>query len=56
MLHAFQSVLGEELSLTCRERGCKTLEMAVETVEILERHTKNGPDGPEVLLIEIKEY
>ena len=41
-MHAFQSALGEELSLTCRERGCKTLEMAVETVEILERHTKKA--------------
>ena len=29
-LHAFRAAVGEELQLKCTERGCKTLEMAVE--------------------------
>ena len=39
-LHAFQAGVGEELQLKCAERGCRTLEMAVEMVEIQERYTK----------------
>ena len=33
-LHAFQTAVGEDLQLKCAERSCRTLEMAVETVEI----------------------
>ena len=41
-LHAFQVAVGEELQLKCAERGCKSLEMAVETVEIQERYTRRA--------------
>ena len=41
-LHAFQTAVGEDLQLKCAERSCRTLEMAVETVEIQERYTKNA--------------
>ena len=41
-LHAFQTAVGEDLQLKCAERGCRTLEMAVETVEIQERYTKKA--------------
>ena len=33
-LHAFQTAVGEDLQLKCAERSGRTLEMAVETVEI----------------------
>ena len=36
VLHAFQTAVGEDLQLKCAERSCRTLEMAVETVEIKE--------------------
>ena len=42
-LHAFQTAVGEDLQLKCAKRSCRTLEMAVETVEIQERYTKNSP-------------
>ena len=41
-LHAFQTAVGEDLKLKCAERSCRTLEMAVETVEIQERYTKKA--------------
>ena len=41
-LHAFQTAVGEDLQLKCAERSCRTLEMAVETVEIQERYTKRA--------------
>ena len=41
-LHAFQMAVGEDLQLKCAERSCRTLEMAVETVEIQERYTKKA--------------
>ena len=41
-LHAFQMAVGEDLQLKCAERSCRTLEMAVETVEIKERYTKKA--------------
>ena len=41
-VHAFQTVIGEELHLKCAEWGCKTLEMAVETVKIQERYTRKA--------------
>ena len=41
-LHAFQTAVGEDLQLKCAERSCRTLEMAVETVEIPERYTKKA--------------
>ena len=41
-LHAFQTAVGEELQLKCVERGCRTPEMAAETVEIQERYTKRA--------------
>ena len=41
-LHEFQTAVGEDLQLKCAERSCRTLEMAVETVEILERYTKKA--------------
>ena len=41
-LHAFQTAVGEDLQLKCTERSCRTLEMAVETVEIQERYTKKA--------------
>ena len=41
-LHAFQKAVGEDLQLKCAERSCRTLEMAVETVEIQERYTKKA--------------
>ena len=41
-LHAFQTAVGEDLQLKCAEWSCRTLEMAVETVEIQERYTKKG--------------
>ena len=41
-LHAFQAVVGEELQLKCGERGFKTLEMAMETVEIQELYTRRA--------------
>ena len=41
-LHAFQTAVGEDLQLKCVERGFRTLEMAVETVEIQERYTKKA--------------
>ena len=41
-LHAFQTALGEDLQLKCAERSCRTLEMAVETVEIQERYTNKA--------------
>ena len=41
-LHAFQTGVGEDLQLKCAERSCRTLEMAVETVEIQERYTKKA--------------
>ena len=34
--------VGEDLQLKCAERSCRTLEMAVETVEIQERYTKKA--------------
>ena len=40
-LHAFQTAVGEDLQLKCAE-SCRTLEMAVETVEIQERYTKKA--------------
>ena len=40
-LHAFQTAVGD-LQLKCAERSCRTLEMAVETVEIQERYTKKA--------------
>ena len=42
VLHAFQAAVGEELQLKCAERGCRTLEMAVEKVEIQEWNTKRA--------------
>ena len=41
-LHAFQTAVNEELQLKCAECGCKTLKMAVETVEIKERYTRKA--------------
>ena len=41
-LHAFQTAVGEDLQLKCAERSSRTLEMAVETVEIQERYTKKA--------------
>ena len=41
-LHAFQAAVGEDLQLKCAEQSCRTLEMAVETVEIQERYTKKA--------------
>ena len=41
-LHAFKTAVGEDLQLKCAERSCRTLEMAVETVEIQERYTKKA--------------
>ena len=41
-LHAFQTAVGEDLQLKCAERSCRTLEMAVETVEIHEQYTKKA--------------
>ena len=41
-LHAFQTAVGEDLQLKCAERSCRTLEMAVETVEIQERYTQKA--------------
>ena len=41
-LHAFQAAVGEDLQLKCAERSWRTLEMAVETVEIQERYTKKA--------------
>ena len=41
-LDAFQTAVGEDLQLKCAERSCRTLEMAVETVEIQERYTKRA--------------
>ena len=41
-LHAFQTAVGEDLQLKCAEQSCRTLEMAVETVEIQERYTKKA--------------
>ena len=38
-LHAFQAAVGKKIQVKCAERGCKTLEMAVETVEIQEQFT-----------------
>ena len=39
-LHAFQTAVGEDLQWKCAERSCRTLDMALETVEIQERYTK----------------
>ena len=52
-LHPFQAAVGEVLQLKCAEQGCKTLEMAVETVEIQERYTRKAlramrPKEPDV--------
>ena len=41
-LHAFQTAVGEDLQLKCAEGSCRTLEMAVETVEIQERYIKKA--------------
>ena len=41
-LHAFQTAVGEDLQLKCAEWSCRTLEMAVETVEIQEQYTKKA--------------
>ena len=41
-LYAFQAAVGEDLQLKCAERSCRTLEMAVETMEIHERYTKKA--------------
>ena len=41
-LHAFQTAVGEDLQLKCAERSCRTLEIALETVEIQERYTKKA--------------
>ena len=41
-LYAFQAAVGEELQLKCAKRGCKTLEMAMETVKIQERYTRRA--------------
>ena len=41
-LHAFKTAVGEDLQLKCAERSCRTLEMAVENVEIQERYTKKA--------------
>ena len=55
LLHAFQTAMGEDLQLKCAERSCRTLEMAVETVEIQERYTKKAvralkQEGSEIAL------
>ena len=42
VLHTFQKAIGEDLQLKCPELSCRTLEMAVETVEIQERYTKKA--------------
>ena len=48
-LHAFQAAVRKSFSyLKCAERGCKTLEMAVETVEIQEQYTKKAVHTPRV--------
>ena len=39
-LHAFQAAVGEELQLKCAERGCRTLEEAVEVIEVQERYAR----------------
>ena len=44
-LHAFQTAVGEDLQLKCAERSCRTLEMAVETVEIQDRYIKKAVGG-----------
>ena len=41
-LHAFKAAVEEELHLKCAERGCKTLEMAVEMAEIQERYPQRA--------------
>ena len=41
-LQAFQTAVGEDLQLKCAERSCRTLKMAVETVEIQERYTNRA--------------
>ena len=40
VLRALQTAVGVDLQLKCAERRCRTLEMALETVEIQERYTK----------------
>ena len=42
VLHAFQSVVSEDLQLKCAERGCKTLKMEVDTVDIRDRYTREA--------------
>ena len=49
-LHAFQTAVGEDLQLKCAERGCRTLEMAVETVEIQELYTYIDLGDPVIAL------
>ena len=41
-LHVFKTAVGEDLQLKWAERSSRTLEMAVETVEIQERYTKKA--------------
>ena len=41
-LHAFQAAVGEELQLKCAEKGCSTLEEAVEVVEVQERYARKA--------------
>ena len=41
-LHAFQTVVGEDLQLKCAKRSCRTLKITVETAEIQERYTKKS--------------
>ena len=41
-MQAFQTAVGDDLQLKWAERSCRTLKMAVETVEIQERYTKQA--------------
>ena len=41
-LHAFHTAVGKDLQLKCPKQGCRTLEMAIEKVEIQERYTKRA--------------
>ena len=49
-LHAYQTAMGEDLQLKCAERSCRTLEMAVETLEIQEQYTKKAVRESEIAL------
>ena len=48
-LHSFQTAVGEILQVKCAERSCRTLEMAVKTVDIQERYTKKAVRAGPVL-------